>query len=142
MITKVERLKAKRLKIQKRPMKYFDIKDTDAYKSAHKVGEIVWNEVLKWQWLAKQTIGKQWIDSTDSISANLVEGFGRFHKRDRVKFYYNAKGSALESIEWAMKAQERRLLDETEATEIIAILKRLPKEINFQIKYSMEKLSK
>lgn len=123
-------------------MKFFDIKDTDAYKSAHKAGEIVWKEVQKWPWLAKQTIGCQWIDSTDSISANLVEGFGRFHKRDRVKFYYNAKGSALESIEWAIKAQQRNLIAESKAKEVLAILEQLPKEINFQIKYSMEKLSK
>lgn len=119
---------------------YFSIEDTGAYKLAHKAGEIVWNEVQKWPWLAKQTLGSQWIDSTDSISANLVEGFGRFHKKDRVKFYYNAKGSTLESLEWARKAVERKLISESKAKEIMIILEEIPREINFQIKYSMEKL--
>ncbi|MBI5356552.1 four helix bundle protein [Candidatus Collierbacteria bacterium] len=119
---------------------FFSIEDTGAHKLAHKAGEIVWSEVQKWPWLAKRTLGSQWIDATDSVSANLVEGFGRFHKKDRVKFYYNAKGSALESLEWARKAIERKLIDESKAKEIIAILEQLPREINFQIKYSMEKL--
>lgn len=122
------------------PQDYFSIKDTRAYQLASEAGEIVWNEVQKWQWLEKKTIGIQWIESTDSISANLVEGFGRFHKRDRVKFYYNAKGSALESIEWTQKAKNRKLIGEEKAQEILGILEQLPREINFQIKYSMENL--
>lgn len=121
---------------------YFSIEDTGAYKLAHKAGEIVWSEVQKWPWLAKQTLGSQWIDSTDSISANLAEGFGRFHKKDRVKFYYNAKGSTLESLEWARKAVERKLISESKAREIMIILEEIPREISFQIKYSMEKLKK
>lgn len=124
------------------PQDYFSIKDTRAYQLASKAGEIVWNEIQKWQWFEKKTVGTQWTESTDSISANLVEGFGRFHKRDRVKFYYNAKGSTLESIEWTQKAKNRKLIGEEKAQEILGILEQLPREINFQIKYSMEKLEK
>lgn len=124
------------------PQNYFTIKNTRAYQLASQAGEIVWNEVRKWQWFERKTIGTQWTESTDSISANLVEGFGRFHKRDRVKFYYNAKGSTLESIEWTQKAKNRKLIEEEKAKEILEILEQLPREINFQIKYSMKNLEK
>lgn len=32
-----------------------------------------------------------------SISANIAEGFGRMHSKDKVKFYYNARGSMSET---------------------------------------------
>jgi four helix bundle protein len=120
----------------------FKIQDSKAYQLANEVGEIVWIEVKKWPWLEQKAIGSQWTDSTDSISANLVEGFGRFHKRDRVKFYYNARASTLESIEWTKKAQRRKLISDEVATQILALLEKLPYEINFQIKCTMQKLKK
>jgi len=43
-------------------------------------------------------MGDQFIRSIDSITANIAEGFGRFHFLDRRKFYYNARGSLLEAI--------------------------------------------
>jgi four helix bundle protein len=35
--------------------------------------------------------------SAESISANIAEAFGRFHKKDKINFYYYAKGSAYET---------------------------------------------
>ena len=122
--------------------KYLSVEDIIAHKLASEVAEIVWNEVQTWPWIAKKTIGVQWIESTDSISANIAEGFGRFHKKDKVKFYYNAKGSLLESIDWTKKALKRTLISESKAKEILEILKRLPREIHFQIRYTMENLEK
>lgn len=122
--------------------KYLGVEDIIAHKLASKVAEIVWNEVQAWPWIAKKTVGVQWIESTDSISANIAEGFGRFHKKDKVKFYYNAKGSLLESIDWTKKALKRMLISESKAKEILEILERLPREIHFQIRYTMENLEK
>lgn len=122
--------------------KYLRVEDLTVYKLASEVAEIVWDKVQAWPWIAKKTVGIQWIESTDSISANLAEGFGRFHKKDKVKFYYNAKGSILESIEWTKKALKRALISESETKEILEILEKLPREIHFQIKYTMENLEK
>ena len=122
--------------------KYLSVEDIIAHKLASEVAEIVWNEVQTWPWIAKKTVGIQWIESTDSISANIAEGFGRFHKKDKVKFYYNAKGSLLESIDWTKKALKRALISESETNEILEILEKLPREIHFQIKYTMENLEK
>lgn len=124
------------------PHRYFTIEESKAYQIASKASEIIWNEVKTWPWLAKKTLGVQWTEATDSISANLVEGFWRFHKKDRVKFYYNARASAMESAEWAKKAARRKLISEVKEKEILALLEELPKEINFQIKYSLENLKK
>lgn len=31
-----------------------------------------------------------------SVTANIAEGFGRFHFKDRIKFYYQSRGSNME----------------------------------------------
>ncbi len=36
-------------------------------------------------------------DSVISIASNIAEGFGRFHFKDKIKFYYNSRGSLEET---------------------------------------------
>jgi len=45
-------------------------------------------------------MGDQFISAVDSNAANIVEGYGRFHYLDRIKFYYNARASLMESKHW------------------------------------------
>jgi len=49
-----------------------------AYQLARKLSKIVWEIVQKWDWFTKSTIGKQWVNSTDSISANFSEAYGAY----------------------------------------------------------------
>lgn len=46
----------------------------------------VWNIVCKWEYFAKDTIGKQWVRAADSVAANISEGFGRFTGKDSKNF--------------------------------------------------------
>ena len=41
-------------------------------------------------------MGIQFIESVDSIGANIAEGYSRYHYLDRIKFYYNSRGSLSE----------------------------------------------
>lgn len=45
-----------------------------------------------------------------SISANIAEGFGRFHFRDSTKFLYNARGSLMEVHSFLLLAKELGLI--------------------------------
>jgi len=40
----------------------------------------------------------------------VAEGYGRFHYLDRIKFFYNARGSLLESNHWFELIVERKLI--------------------------------
>jgi four helix bundle protein len=40
------------------------------------------------------------LEAADSAGANIAEGFGRYHYRDSLKFYYNSRGSLLELKHW------------------------------------------
>lgn len=120
--------------------KYLTVDDLRAYKIASELSDYVHTIVIRWDWFNKRTLGAQWVDATDSIAANIAEGFGRFHKRDKQKFYYNARGSALESIHWTKRASTRELISSTELTSILQKLNELPKEINYQIRITENKL--
>jgi four helix bundle protein len=115
---------------------YLKIGDISAYTISYNLGNKVWETVSKWDYFAKDTVGKQLARSVDSISANIAEGFGRFHKKDRIKFYYNARGSVFEAQCWLKKAKDRGLVSGEEFEEILSELRRLPKEINQLIKFT------
>ena len=87
-------------------MYYLKVEDVEAYNVAFNLSNEVWYLVIQWPYLAQKTIGAQFIDAADSISANIALGFGRYHKKDKVKFYHYSKGSALESIDWLKKINQ------------------------------------
>ena len=74
--------------------KYLQLNDLDSYKIAFNLSNYIWDIVLKWDYFAKDTIGKQFARSVDSISANIAEGFGRYTKKDKINFYRYSYGSS------------------------------------------------
>lgn len=121
--------------------KYLQLNDIQAYKIAFKLSNYVWEIVNKWDYFTKKTIGSQFVDAIDSISANIAEGFGRFGKKDKIRFYRISKGSAFESLDWNEKSKVRSLISFEEYNHIFQELQKLPKEINHLIKFTIEKLS-
>lgn len=79
--------------------------------------------------------------SVDSVAANIAEGFGRFHKKDKVKFFYNARASVYESAHWYKTAVQRKIISQTDYDKAIVLLQKLPKEINYLIKMTQNNLS-
>lgn len=118
----------------------FQLKDIEAYTISKDLSNEVWDDVAKWDILAKKTLGEQLIRSMDSVSANIAEGFGRFHKKDKVKFYYNARASLFESAHWINLAFERNLISTSSHSKWLGTMRRLPKQINILIKITSENL--
>jgi four helix bundle protein len=100
----------------------------------------VWDFILKWDHFAKDTVGKQFVRAVDSISANIAEGFGRYSKKDKVKFFRYSLGSLYESLDWNEKSHVRNLLNEEEYSQIFSELIKLPKAINSLILFTNNKL--
>ena len=122
--------------------RYLSVEDLSAYVRSFRLSNYIWQIVTGWDYLAKKTIGLQLIRSIDSISANIAEGFHRFHKNDKIHFYYYSKGSVGESIDWVKKANIRKLFDTKQFTYIMDELKDFPLEINSLIRFTKEKLKK
>jgi four helix bundle protein len=118
------------------------ISDIQAYKTSSELDKLIWDVVEKWSLLGKKTIGEQWIRSTDSIAANIAEGEGRFFKKDKMKFFYQARGSLFESAHWTQKAYERKLINTDSYEKIMLLLRRLPREINSLISGTAKNLKR
>ncbi|GAA0556094.1 four helix bundle protein [Chitinophaga japonensis] len=120
--------------------KYLKLNDINAYKTAFHLSNYVWNVVSTWDNLARATIGKQFINATDSISANIAEGFGRHFKKDKINFYRISRGSVIECLDWNEKSKMRRLVTKEQYDYIFCELQKLPQSINLLIKYTRDKL--
>ncbi|MDO8461164.1 MAG: four helix bundle protein [bacterium] len=123
--------------IAKRVIKrYLQLNDIDCYKRALALSNYVWDIIIKWDYFAKNTVGMQFTTAVDSISANIAEGFGRYGKKDKVRFYYYSFGSMKESLDWNEKAKYRKLLTREQYEHVLTELQILPKEIHQLIKFT------
>ncbi len=120
--------------------KYLQLEDLDSYKRAFDLSNKVWDIVVQWDFFAKDSVGKQIVRSVDSISANIAEGFGRYHKKDKIKFYRYSYGSIKESFDWIEKSKVRKLMIEEQYSRIHTELIKLPKDVHQLIKFTDEKL--
>ena len=120
---------------------YLKLNDISAYKASFHLSNYIWDIVVSWDYFSKDTVGKQFARSIDSISANIAEGFGRYNKKDKIKFYRYSFGSLKESLDWNEKAGIRKLLTKEQHKHILEELNKLPKEINWLIKFTNEKLT-
>jgi four helix bundle protein len=121
--------------------KFLKLNDIEAYKIAFRLSNHVWNIVVNWSHIGQNTIGQQFIDAADSISANIAEGFGRYGKKDKIRFYRISYGSMMECLDWNEKERVRKLITEEEYKFIFSELQKMPKSINSLIKFTNEKLS-
>ena len=120
--------------------KYLQLNDIGCYKKALLLSNYIWDIVIGWDWFAQKTVGVQFVTAIDSISANIAEGFGRYNKKDKVKFYYYSYGSLKESLDWNVKSKTRKLLTDNQYGHILNELQDLPKEIHQLIRFTNEKL--
>ena len=109
------------------------VEDLEIYQMAEELSDIVWDICTGWDHFSKNTIGRQLVRSADSISANLSEGHGRFHFKERINFCYFARGSLEETKVWIAKAKRRNLIND-ESDRLMQLLDGLPIKLNAYIK--------
>jgi four helix bundle protein len=101
---------------------YFTLKNLQIYQLAAELSKIAWKIYSRFNWQTKKIIGDQFIESTDSVGANIAEGYYRYHYLDKIKFYYNARASHGEAVyHWLKLLLERNLIDIRDYEEMIKI---------------------
>ena len=48
--------------------------------------------------------------ASSSITANIAEGFARYHFRDKIRFYHNARGSVAEVQNFLLLAKDLKFI--------------------------------
>jgi four helix bundle protein len=97
------------------------------YKLAEEIADLIWDIVSKWDYFAKATIGKQLVNSADSIGANLGEGYGRGSHADNRRFAKISRGSLFEVKHWLRRAYKRNLNSARNSKRINPQIKRIHK---------------
>ena len=93
--------------------------ELQVYQLSMELGEKIWKIVMKGDYFAKDTIGKQLVRAVDSVAANLSEGYGRYHYKEFKNFGYYSRGSLFETKTWIIKAHNRGLTNNVDFGEII-----------------------
>jgi four helix bundle protein len=106
------------------------LEDFDIYNISMEIGDEVWFSVVEWENLAKYSIGQQIVRSADSIAANISEGYGRYHFKDRKNFMFYARGSHYETITWLTKAKNRKIISNEFFEGIIGKMEKLGVKMN------------
>lgn len=94
--------------------KIITLDNLEIYQLSTKLSQIAWKIYQDLKGEIKISLGLQFIEATDSVGANIAEGYGRFHYLDRIKFMYQARGSLLESRHWFERIKERDLIKDKE----------------------------
>ena len=88
------------------------LEEIRVYNLALDLAEKVWEIVSKWNYFAKDTIGKQLIRAVDSVAANISEGYGGYYYKENKQFCYYSRGSLYKTKTWLEKAHNRNLIED------------------------------
>jgi four helix bundle protein len=106
------------------------LEDLEIYNISMEIGDEIWFSVVEWENLAKYSVGQQIVRSADSIAANISEGYGRYHFKDRKNFMFYARGSHYETITWLTKAKNRKIISNEFFEGIIGKMEKLGLKMN------------
>ena len=100
------------------------------YKLSEKLADQIWGIVVRWDFLAKNTVGIQIVKAADSIGANIAEGSGRGTDPELRRFLRVARGSLYETQHWLRRAYKRRLLSDKQVNDLVPIINELTPRLN------------
>jgi len=100
------------------------------YQLAETLADKVWDIVVGWNILPRDTVGKQLIRAADSIGANIAEGCGRHGFQDNRRFVKYARGSLYETKHWLRRAFRRKFLTGEEVATLKPLLDELAPRLN------------
>ena len=110
---------------------FIELKNLEVYQLSRKLSTIAWEIFCRMDFMDKKHIGDQFLRSVDSIGANIAEGYGRFHYRDKVRFYYNSRASHYEAFtHWLELLSEREKISNNEFVTISQTALKLQVKLN------------
>ncbi|HKZ69306.1 MAG TPA: four helix bundle protein [Anaerolineales bacterium] len=68
--------------------------------------------------------------SAKSITANIAEGYGRYHYLDSLKFYSNARGSLNETLSQFINARVLKYIDQPSFDELYQLCRQTERTLN------------
>ena len=108
--------------------------DLDAWKEGHQLVLRIYKTTKDFPKEERYGIISQIRRAASSITANIAEGFARYHFKDKVRFYYQARGSVAEVQNFLLLTKDLGFIDSKEWRELGEEAKRVEKLVNGLIK--------
>jgi len=126
--------------MEKRIIKSFE--DLECWKAARELGEFVVTKILPaLPKDEKYRLADQMLRAARSVTANIAEGYGRFHYLDSSKFLSNARGSLYELLDHLITAEAEKLIPAELLQDGRGLVDRAVRLLNGYLKYLKGKAS-
>jgi four helix bundle protein len=117
---------------------YF-LEDLELWRYARKFRNNISKLVKKFPYNEKYRLTDQLLRSSRSVSANVAEGFGRFHYQENIQFCRQARGSLLEVLDHLYVALDEEYINSIKFDELRQELLFCLKLLNGYIRYLKSK---
>ena len=99
--------------------------DLEVWKESHKLSLLIYK--LTSQFPKQETFGltSQLRRAVVSIESCIAEGFSRYHYKDRLNFYYDARGSLSEVETQSLLAKDLHYITESDYSMIISTIEKI-----------------
>ncbi|HBI17472.1 MAG: Ribosomal protein S23 [Candidatus Moranbacteria bacterium GW2011_GWF2_34_56] len=127
--------------VKSQPSSIIHFYELDVWKDAHNLSIEIYKLTEKFPKKETYAIVDQIRRASTSVGANIAEGFGRFHYKEKIKFYYNARGSICEVQNFLFLAQDIDYLSKDIARELFIKYENLNKRLNHFINSVKKKMT-
>ncbi len=93
------------------------------------------NLLLKLPNSERYELHSQILRASRSATANIAEGWGRYHYKENIKYLYNARGSVAEILDHALEARSWNYISDETLNEVRSQTTRCMQVINGYIRY-------
>jgi four helix bundle protein len=92
--------------------------DLEAWKKGHELVLAIYNITKDFPKEELYGIVSQLRRAASSVTANIAEGFARYHFKDKVRFYYQARGSVAEVQNFLLLAKDLEFIAHEQCKEL------------------------
>ncbi len=111
-------------------MEYNSFEDMPVWQKAMDLAVKIFNLTERLQRKEDFGLTSQIRDAGLSVSGNIAEGFGRKHTKDKLNFYYNARGSLSETKNHLIYGYRVKYFSRAEIEEHSSLIRDIWKELN------------
>ncbi len=119
-------------------MEFYDL---DCWKKSHSLTLEIYKITKDFPKSELFALTDQMRRASSSISANIAEGYGRYHYADKIKFFHQARGSTKEIQSFLFLCRDLEYIGKEPFTKLYDISFECEKLVNGMIKYYETKKS-
>lgn len=108
--------------------------DLDAWKKGHQLALEIYKATKDFPKEELYGVVSQLRRAASSVTANIAEGFARYHYKDKVRFYHQARGSAAEVQNFLLLAKDLNYINLDKCRKLGKLSNEVAKLINGLIK--------